>query len=584
MIKIEDELVDIIKGRQIRTVFQPIISLKDGSILGHEALSRIAGNDKNQKHSITDLFDAAKKFKQLTELEHLCRTTALNSAYIDMKPQYSKKLFLNINAYILLDDSFERDFLIPYNKAPYNIVLDVSEQDAVDDMPGLLRTIDYYKCQGYKLCIDDVGSGYAGLNLITETNPNYIKINMDIIRDINMNNSKYSLVKSLKEFSSLSNIAIIAEGVETESELESLIELGVQYAQGFYIQEPDEQIKDIDPKLIDKINKKNEKFFANISYKSSTATLYIKNICSPVVTVSPDEMVPVIYETLINNTDMIGLCVVEDEIPLGIVTKEKLTLQLSGQYGFALNQYKNISKLMDKNYLSVDYQTTLNIVSKMAMSRPSDNLYDFIVVTRHDKLYGVVTVKDLLETTTEIEISAARHLNPLTGLPGNLMIEEKLTECVASGDEYTVAYIDIDNFKPYNDVYGFKNGDHVIQLLADTISNNLTNNHFIGHVGGDDFVVILRKHVSTEYFTNIIRDFEKKVLDFFNKTDARNGYITTKNRQGTICKLPLTTLTIVSVSNSSYSFIDEASLSETLALLKSEKKQNKLEKFRMTVY
>ena len=501
-----------------------------------------------------------------------------------MKPQYSKKLFLNINAYILLDDSFERDFLISYKKAPYNIVLDVSEQDAVDDMPGLLRTIDYYKCQGYKLCIDDVGSGYAGLNLITETNPNYIKINMDIIRDINMNNSKYSLVKSLKEFSSLSNIAIIAEGVETESELESLIELGVQYAQGFYIQEPDEQIKDIDPKLIDKINKKNEKFFANISYKSSTATLYIKNICSPVVTVSPDEMVPVIYETLINNTDMIGLCVVEDEIPLGIVTKEKLTLQLSGQYGFALNQYKNISKLMDKNYLSVDYQTTLNIVSKMAMSRPSDNLYDFIVVTRHDKLYGVVTVKDLLETTTEIEISAARHLNPLTGLPGNLMIEEKLTECVASGDEYTVAYIDIDNFKPYNDVYGFKNGDHVIQLLADTISNNLTNNHFIGHVGGDDFVVILRKHVSTEYFTNIIRDFEKKILDCFNKTDAKNGYITTKNRQGTICKLPLTTLTIVSVSNSSYSFIDEASLSETLALLKSEKKQNKLEKFRMTVY
>lgn len=580
---IEDKLIDIINGRQITTVFQPIISLKDGNILGHEALSRIKGNDKNEKSSIANLFDAAKKFKKLTELEHLCRTTALNSAYIDMNPQYSKKLFLNINAYILLDDSFERDFLIPYKKAPYNIVLDVSEQDAVNDMPGLLRTIDYYKCQGYKLCIDDVGSGYAGLNLITETNPNYIKINMDIIRDINTNNSKYSLVKSLKEFSSLSNIALIAEGVETENELESLIELGVQYAQGFYIQKPDEQIKDINPKIIDKINEKNKKFFTNTSYKSSTATLYIKNISSHIVTVSPDEMVPDIYETLMSNTDMIGLCVVEDEIPLGIVTKEKLTLQLSGQYGFALNQYKDISKLMDKNYLSVDYQTTLNVVSKMAMSRPSDNLYDFIVVTKHDKLYGVVTVKDLLETTTEIEISAARHLNPLTGLPGNLMIEEKLTECVESQDEYTVAYIDIDNFKSYNDIYGFKNGDQVIQLLADIISNTLANNHFIGHVGGDDFVVILRKHVSTEYFASIIEEFEKQVLDYFNETDAKNGYITTKNRQGSICKLPLTTLTIVSVNNSSYCFIDEASLSETLAQLKSEKKQSKLEKFRMTV-
>lgn len=580
MNRAKDELIDIINGRQIKTVFQPIVSLKDGSVLGHEALSRITGRTKIP--DISTLFDVAKQHKLLTELEHLCRTSALDSAYKKINTQYIKKLFLNINAYILLDDSFERDFLIPYNKSPYNIVLDISEKELVDDFPGLIKTIDYYKCQGYKLCIDDAGAGYAGLNLITETNPNYIKINMDLIRDINTNNSKYSLVKSLKEFSNLSNIFLIAEGVETESELEVLIELGVQYAQGFYIKEPDEQIKDINPNLIDKIYEINKKISGNSSYKSSTATLYIKNLCSPIGTVSPNEMVPIVYENLINNHDMIGLCVVEDDIPLGIVTKEKLTLQLSGQYGFARNQYKKISKLMEKNYLSVDYEITLNNVSKMAMARPSDNLYDFIVVTKHDRLYGVVTVKDLLETTTEIEISAARHLNPLTGLPGNLMIEEKLTECVESKDDYTVAYIDIDNFKSYNDSYGFNNGDLVIKLLADTITNNIPKKQFIGHIGGDDFLVILRKCVTTDYFSNIIKEFEEKVLMLYKKTDIQNGYITAKNRQGVTCKLPLTTLTIVTVNNNTHAFTNEASLSETLAHLKSEKKQSKLAKIKRT--
>lgn len=577
MNQIKQDLMGIIEKKQIKTVFQPIISLKDSSILGHEALSRIT--TESEISNISALFDAAKEHRQLTELEHLCRTTALDAAYKNMNPPYDKKLFLNINAFILLDDSFERDFLQPYEKAPYNIVLDISEKDAVDDMAGLLKTIDYYRCQGYKISLDDTGSGYASLNLITETNPNYIKINMDLIRNIDRNNSKYSLVKALMEFSTLSNTFLIAEGVETQGELEALIDLGVHYAQGYFIQKPDENIKDIRKDLTEAILNLHNKKIGGKSYKSSTATLYIKNLASPIETISPNVMVPIVYETLMNNPDMIGLCVAEDNIPLGIVTKEKLTLQLSGQHGFVLNQYKKISKLMDKDYLSVDYHTTLNIVSTMAMARSHDNLYDFVVVTKQDQLYGVVTVKDLLQVTTDIEISAAKHLNPLTGLPGNLMIEEKLIECIESDEEYIVAYIDIDNFKAYNDSYGFENGDLVIKLLSNTIKSYLPDNEFLGHVGGDDFVIILGDKPNTDFFTNIIDDFEEKVLTFFNETDVHNGYITAKNRQGNILQFPLTTLTIVSVDSKTQTFEDERVLSETLAHLKTEEKQRKKEEF-----
>jgi len=187
-------------------------------------------------------------------------------------------------------------------------------------------------------------------------------------------------------------------------------------------------------------------------------------------------------------------------MPVGIITQEKLALKLSGHFGFSLYQNKPISQVMDKNFLSVDYRTPLSIVSLMAMSRPYDKLYDFIVVTENEKCIGTVTIKNLLEKTTEIEVSAAKHLNPLSGLPGNLIIEQTLSHCVSGKNHYSAAYLDIDNFKAYNDVYGFANGDLIIKLLADILREFLAKETFIGHVGGDNFVVIIEKHVKENYF------------------------------------------------------------------------------------
>lgn len=93
---------------------------------------------------------------------------------------------------------------------------------------------------------------------------------------------------------------------------------------------------------------------------------------------------------------------------------------------------------MDKNYLSVDHKTPVNEVTAMAMSRENDKLYDFIVVTEEEKHIGVVTIKDLLQKTTELEVTTAKQENPLTGMPGNLIIEQRLTQCIDSKCEYSV--------------------------------------------------------------------------------------------------------------------------------------------------
>jgi GGDEF domain-containing protein/CBS domain-containing protein len=317
----------------------------------------------------------------------------------------------------------------------------------------------------------------------------------------------------------------------------------------------------------------------NESIGSSLSCTDIKNICSYTGIVSSMVSSNYVYNIFKQNPNFFGLCVVDDEVPLGIITYEKLALKMSGHYGFSLFQNKPISELMDKNFLNVDHQTPISKVSYLAMSRPLEHLYDFIVVTEKGKYIGTVTIKDLLQKTTEIEVDNAKHQNPLSGLPGNLIVEQKLNYCLKSHMDYSVAYIDIDNFKAFNDVYGFECGDQVIKLLANILKDSIPKDYFIGHIGGDDFIVVINGIINEEYFEPIRTQFEFNVLSFYHPMDIHNGYIVTINRRGETEQFPLTTLTTVAVNNQSHECQDVYELTELLAKKKRNIKQTKLAMF-----
>ncbi|MHB8132428.1 MAG: EAL domain-containing protein, partial [Mobilitalea sp.] len=459
---LKDSLEYIINNKQIKTVFQPIISLRDGSILGHEALSRITCESAIENPDM--LFSIAGEYNRLWDLELLCRTTALEAAYKFMIPPYSKMLFLNVNPNTMHDENFRtgftKEFLMQFQMKPQNVIFEITERNVILDMNGFLSTIDHYRGQDYKIAIDDAGAGYSGLNLISDINPNYIKLDMKLIRGIDSDNLKYALVKGMVELSKASQISLIGEGIETYEELESLINLGVQYGQGYFIQKPMAEVPEINDEVIQTIMamnlKNNQKSLVNI------AGISIKNLCSYTAIVSSKVTANYVYNIFKQNPNFFGLCIVENEIPLGIITYEKLALKMSGNFGFSLYQNKPISDLMDHNFLSVDYLKPISMVSYLAMSRSNHKLYDFIVVTENGKYIGTVTIKDLLQKAAEIEVGNAKDQNPLSGLPGNLIVEQKLSCCLNCNSKYSIAYIDIDNFKAFNDVYGFENGDLVI--------------------------------------------------------------------------------------------------------------------------
>jgi EAL domain-containing protein (putative c-di-GMP-specific phosphodiesterase class I) len=277
----------IIKNREIRTVFQPIISLKDGSILGHEALSRITCESLIKDPEM--LFSVAGEYNRMWDLELLCRTTAMEAAYEFMIPPYSKILFLNVNPNTMHDENFKkgftREFLKQYHMKPQNVIFEITERNVILDMGGFLSTIDHYRSQDYKIAIDDAGAGYSGLNLISDINPDYIKLDMKLIRGIASDNLKYGLVKGMVELSKISQISLIAEGIETYEELETVIKLGVQYGQGYFIQKPSSEVQEISDELLEMIKQMN---LANQPTLNDNITnIGIKNLCSYTGIVSP---------------------------------------------------------------------------------------------------------------------------------------------------------------------------------------------------------------------------------------------------------------------------------------------------------
>lgn len=562
----------IIDNKAIETVFQPIISLRDGEILGHEALSRISCDCEIK--DIEKLFKAAENCNRLWEAELLCRTKAFEAAFKFMKPPYNKKLFVNVNPNVMHDENFKKgltkEFLMQYEISSKNIIFEITERNVIADMKGFISTIDHYKSQDYKIAIDDAGAGYSGLNLISDVSPDYIKLDMKLIRGINADSLKFALVKGMVELSKISNICIIAEGIETREEMTTLINLGIQYGQGYYIQKPAKKIFDIDSELIKKIMEIN--VGKNNLNNSSISNIYIENLCAKTVVISPDEKVLEVYDFFKNHEEFFGLCVVENDIPVGIVTKENLAYRLSGYYGFTLNQNKDISHIMDRDFMSVDFKMPVSIVSSMAMDRSNDKLYDFIVVTKDDKYLGTVTIKDLLKKTTEIEVAAAKHQNPLTNLPGNMIIEQKIKKCLCTNQTYSVAYFDIDNFKAFNDVYGFGNGDSAIRLLAELLKESFAENQFVGHIGGDDFIVVLDECVESDFFTEISDRFQTEAMKFYNESDRQKGYITTGNRHGIVENFPLMTVTYVVANNNNVFTRSEDEIKSFLAKKKKEAK------------
>lgn len=161
-----------------------------------------------------------------------------------------------------------------------------------------------------------------------------------------------------------------------------------------------------------------------------------------------------------------------------------------------------------------------------------------------DEGYLYYTVKNLTRLLT-----INRRMSPLTGLPGNVQINSELKKHLMRREDFSVLYLDLDNFKAYNDVYGFLKGDQIIEYTADIITEavHTNNNGFVGHIGGDDFIAIVPYKDVDKLCQNIIVNFDSGTKKFYNEKDREEGYIEVANRKGVVEKFPLISISIAVV-------------------------------------
>jgi diguanylate cyclase (GGDEF)-like protein len=530
-------LSSILTHGDLHSLFQPIVSLPDRRILGYEALTR--GPSNSALHSPLNLFAVARQAGRLSELELACRESACRRF---SEQQLEGKLFLNISPESLLEASHPPgrtlQLLQRYGIPPNRVVIELTEQTPTDDFGLLYNALYHYRDMGFSIALDDLGAGYSSLRLWSELRPDYVKIDRHFIDGIHQDAVKREFVGSMLQMAKASRALVIAEGIELQEELAVLMDMGVELVQGYLLCRPQE----CPPRDARAMLPKIDPCAATLSEETTDLSALL-NALPAVVQTTPTATV---LEAFRKQANLNSLAVVDEQHqPIGIVHRHSLSDVLLKPFATELYARKPISRLMSDDFLAVELSQSLQQVSRLITSRARQRIEeDFIIM--HNGIYiGLGRVIDVLKLITELKIQQARYANPLTLLPGNVPIQQCLTRLLQQGRESMICYVDIDSFKPFNDIYGYGRGDEVLLCLAQCLNDRIDpSRDFVGHIGGDDFLMVLGSEDWRKRLNMLLEDFQNQCRRFYRAEHLEAGCFVALNRQGQRQEFALLSLSI----------------------------------------
>jgi len=547
----KDKILQLLDSDLLTSHFQPIFSAKDGTVFGYEALARIKENKLNV--NIKELFNTAVATNMISFLDVKCRENAISIASNLGIAETGKYLFINVNPKTLIDpahrEGITEELLDRYGISRDKVVLEITEESAIEEYSLFHGAVLYYKNRGYKIAIDDFGSGYAGLKMLSIIEPDFVKIDRHFISNIDKATVKFNLVDSIISVCHRMGIKVIAEGIENKEEVKTLINIGIDLLQGYYLYKPSPILNE---------DKANIPLITSTKVKCCTMSdeqCLIGELAKRVEPISSSVLFIDAFYRFMKDPELRSLPVVNNDRLVGMLQRNRfLENNVLGRYGYGmhLNATKLVESVMEQPTIVVEANTAIEDVAQRIQLRKFEFVYDDIYVTKSGKYFGVVSVHSLLDAITERNLVLAKNANPLTGLPGNETIQREIIKRISQNMHFDVCYIDIDNFKPYNDHYGFEKGDMVIKILASIIKESIDPNYsdysFVGHIGGDDFILITVPQVSIPTCEKIISEFEKVLPELHGVEDYVRGYYVSKNRKNEEEKFNLLSISIGIVS------------------------------------
>jgi len=536
--------------------FQPIVNPLSGSLFAVECLLR--GYEKAGFGNIFEVFDTAYDEGLLLNVDLELRKKAIEKF---TRIGLSRKIKLFYNFDIRITDmcnytpGLSAQMLQGYNLDTGVFTFEISERYHTNgsQMDCLLNNA---KTSGCQIAIDDFGSGFANFELFYFSEPDHI---------INL--------------AHFFGISVIAEGVETEQEFLTCRDMGVDLVQGYFIQKPTADITELEASYekVDTLFRKNKRKITQDSH-------LVDNQVTQLSPIHKDGGMVELLEKISENTDVPFVPVVDSgNVPVGIISESNLKKYLYKPYGkdllFNKSHTPSIRKFIHKCPV-VEITIPLEQMLEIFVANPEA---EGIIITKGLKYHGFMTAQSLLSTLNEKNLAYARDMNPLTKLPGNSLINSYLNKAFKDEESsYLFVYFDFDNFKPFNDRFGFRQGDRAIMLFADILKEHLRDSEaFVGHIGGDDFFCAASCTVGTEdrctgmvsKINSIIDLFTSTASTFYTEKEVSEGIYRAKDRAGTKREFPLLTVSAAMIripEGERATSSDE--LSNVLAAMKKEAK------------
>lgn len=555
--------------------FQPIIYSHSGKIYAVEALLRNV-NEIPGLMSIDDLFDLAFNDDYLYELDLQLREKAI-SKFSKIK-QSNLKLFYNLDNRIIYNKNYSQGntakILKKYNLNKDSICFELSEKGTAIEQNALSTMLQRYKESGYKIAIDDFGIGVSGLKLLYFSEAHIIKLDRFFITNIDQDSKKKLFCSSIIEMAHIMGMQVIAEGIETAKEFYTCKDIGADFIQGYLVQKPTTNI--------DKIEKNYNNICSLISEDKRASQnnfideKFIENILSLNVNTS-------LYDLFLHfkeNTKS-HFVPITDEFGnfLGIIYESDIKKISYSQYGLSLAQNRTFSSTLLKYIkpaLSVEISWGIDKILEIYNLNSNNSLGIFI--TSSDKYIGFINLNSLLTLSYKRNIEIATNQNPLTKLPGNNQIEKFIDKSFKKNqkDITHIIYFDFNDFKPFNDIYGFRQGDRAILIFSELLQKRYSKDSFIAHIGGDDFFVGLKNKDKEDVFeltSNVQDEFRNSAKNIYSKEDKKNGFIISKDRFNEKRRFELLSVSAAIIEINSKS--DISNFDNTLNIVKKASKNSK---------
>lgn len=267
--------------------------------------------------------------------------------------------------------------------------------------------------------------------------------------------------------------------------------------------------------------------------------------------------------------DMAALAVINDDMQvMGLVTRRKTLTVFGHKFSHDLNRGKSVEILMDSSPSSFDIATDINVISRNMTERNEGCHFDPAIMTRNGIYDGLLSVITLLKSITDIRLQQAYDCNPLSRLPGNNSINCEIDFRLQNEVDFMLVYVDLDSFKAYNDCYGYERGDRIIQMVAKILGHEIDKQDFLGHVGGDDFVLVLQPDGWHKKLETILTIFSAESAMMYKQEDRLRGYIIAEDRQGTEKNFALMSLSLAVVPCPPQSFTSHVTVAEVASEVK----------------